>query len=67
MKRKFVYTRVVDRLGRIVIPIEMRRAYDLNVGEEVMILPTEDGIIIKCLADAKDSVIQEFCENKKKP
>ena len=39
--------RKVDELGRIVLPIELRRTFDLNVRDAVEIYTDEDSIILK--------------------
>ena len=42
MKRDFLYIREVDRLGRFVIPKEMRKAYDMDAGAKVVITTTKE-------------------------
>ncbi len=70
MKRDFMYIRPVDSLGRVCLPIEMRRAYDMENGTQVVITPTEDGIFLRCIADAKEqargSLLVEIEEREKK-
>ncbi|WP_226530889.1 AbrB/MazE/SpoVT family DNA-binding domain-containing protein [Metabacillus niabensis] len=39
--------RKVDELGRIVIPIELRRAYEISIGDPLEIYVNEDQIILK--------------------
>lgn len=39
--------RKVDQLGRIVLPMELRRAMDLNKGTPIEIFTDEDGIVLK--------------------
>lgn len=39
--------RKVDELGRIVIPIELRRAYEINIGDPLEIYVNDDQIILK--------------------
>ncbi|MBS5926147.1 MAG: AbrB/MazE/SpoVT family DNA-binding domain-containing protein [Clostridium paraputrificum] len=39
--------RKVDELGRMVIPIELRRIRDINVGDSVEIFSDNDQIILK--------------------
>ncbi|HZH61485.1 MAG TPA: AbrB/MazE/SpoVT family DNA-binding domain-containing protein [Metabacillus sp.] len=39
--------RKVDELGRIVIPMELRRAYEINIGDPLEIYVNEDQIILK--------------------
>lgn len=55
--------RKLDDLGRIVLPIELRRTLDLNIRDTVEILAEEDRIILKkyhpaCIfcGDARDVV-----------
>ena len=38
--------RKVDKLGRITIPIELRKFYGFEVGKEVSIIDTDDGVLI---------------------
>ena len=44
---KFEIKRTVDPLGRIVIPKQMRTHYAIDTGNDVVIIPAEDGIFIK--------------------
>ena len=37
----------IDRLGRIVIPKELRERYGLNLNDSVEIVATKDGLLIK--------------------
>ena len=39
--------RKVDELGRIVLPIELRRTFDLNVKDAIEIYTDDDMIILK--------------------
>ena len=39
--------RKVDNLGRIVIPKEIRKFYQINANEEIEIVTTPDGIILR--------------------
>ena len=39
--------RNIDRLGRVVIPIELRRAYDIGENTPMEILTTSEGILIR--------------------
>lgn len=41
----FGFVREVDKLGRIVIPKELRKIYNLT--REVEIIATEDGVLIR--------------------
>ena len=62
MKRAFVFLREVDSLGRICLPIEMRRAYDIDKGAKVVIITTPDGILLRCLDDAKEQATKEMLD-----
>ena len=39
--------RKIDSLGRLVLPSELRNFYHLNKDDEVEIIPTKDGILLK--------------------
>ena len=59
--RSLGIVRKLDQLGRLVIPKETRRAFNLNEGEPVEIFTDGDKIIIKkynpgcqCCGDMKD-------------
>ena len=40
-------TRLVDDLGRVVIPVHMRKARHIKPGDKVIIADTRSGILIK--------------------
>lgn len=40
-------TRKVDVLGRIVLPVELRRSLEINIGDPLEIFVDEDQIILK--------------------
>lgn len=40
-------TRKVDELGRIVLPMDYRKHYGINPTDELDIIPTENGILLK--------------------
>lgn len=40
-------SRCVDDLGRVVIPKEIRNTLNIQCGTKVVIIPTEDGVMIK--------------------
>ena len=44
--KNFVTTKKFDELGRIVIPIEMRKFYGFENNERVQLLPQENGVLI---------------------
>ncbi len=46
MTKTFMVERVVDRLGRIVIPKDMRKIYGIDIGTKVVFTATEKGVII---------------------
>jgi AbrB family looped-hinge helix DNA binding protein len=39
--------RRVDDLGRLCLPVEMRKSLGLDTGSPVTITPTEDGLILR--------------------
>ena len=53
MTKGYAVERVVDRLGRIVIPSDMRKMVNVDIGTKVVITATDEGVIIKP-ADKKD-------------
>ncbi|MCM3619646.1 AbrB/MazE/SpoVT family DNA-binding domain-containing protein [Sutcliffiella horikoshii] len=40
-------TRKVDMLGRVVLPIELRRILEINIGDPIEIFVNEEQIILK--------------------
>ena len=42
----------IDGAGRIVVPVDMRRAMEISAGEELTISLEDDGIRIRTLDDA---------------
>jgi transcriptional pleiotropic regulator of transition state genes len=40
-------TRAVDPLGRVCIPIELRRTFDINIGDSMEIFTNDEGIFIR--------------------
>lgn len=46
-KRRLGQVCTVDSLGRIVIPSQLRRAYDINKGEALELIMTEEGILMR--------------------
>ena len=38
--------RNIDNLGRITIPVSFRRSYNLEKGQEVAIVDTDEGVLI---------------------
>ncbi len=47
MAEEFKEARKVDRLGRIVIPRDMRRKYQIEIDTEVVITAKKGGIFIE--------------------
>lgn len=39
--------RKIDSLGRIVLPVELRKFYRIGKEADVKIIPTKDGILLK--------------------
>ena len=37
----------VDRLGRIVLPLEMRKCYGIELNGSIEIIPVEKGVLIR--------------------
>ena len=37
----------IDKLGRIVLPKDMRELYGIDDGDSVEMIPTEEGIVIR--------------------
>ena len=50
--------RRVDNLGRVVLPIELRRTFDINIKDDVEIYIDGDSVVLK---KYKESCI--FCNN----
>ena len=53
--------RKVDELGRIVLPIELRRTYDLAVKDAIEIYTDDDKIILKKCVEYKGKTICAAC------
>ncbi|MGM7719524.1 AbrB/MazE/SpoVT family DNA-binding domain-containing protein [Metabacillus sp. Hm71] len=49
--------RKVDELGRIVLPIELRRVFRIGVGDPVEIYVNNDQIILKKFKEKKECII----------
>ena len=47
MKNGMGIVRKIDELGRIVVPIEIRRSFDISSQDSVEIHTTDEGILIK--------------------
>ncbi len=53
--------RKIDDLGRVVLPIELRRTFNLDVGSSLEVFTTEEGIVLK-----KYQASCIFCDSDKK-
>lgn len=47
MRKKIAYIRTIDKIGRFVIPKDLRRLYGIEDEAVVYIIPTDDGILIR--------------------
>ncbi len=47
MQNTVVFQRDMDKIGRIVIPIDLRRMYGIEDGDVVLFIPQEEGILIR--------------------
>ena len=47
MNKAFGFVRMVDKLGRIVIPKDLRVRYGMEDYSKIVIIATDEGIIIK--------------------
>ena len=55
--------RNVDQLGRVVVPKSMRKRFDINEGNPVEIVGTDEGVLIrKYQADTK-SELEKFVDS----
>lgn len=62
-------SRKIDEMGRIVIPIEIRRKFNLNFNDEIDIYTNEDSILLKryepfCAFCGKTDALETFMEKK---
>jgi AbrB family looped-hinge helix DNA binding protein len=48
----------VYQKGQVVIPVDLRRRYGINVGDRVDAVPTADGILIKPGPEAQTAVTE---------
>lgn len=51
--------RKIDSLGRLVIPMELRRSYDIQEGDPMEMFTDNDGIIIRKYDKTRKCI---FCE-----
>lgn len=52
---KYGLIRVVDELGRMVIPVTLRRKYGIEKGDELEVIDTPEGILIRKFVGKKES------------
>ncbi len=43
---KFGVVKAIDSLGRIVLPKELRYFYGIEIKDKLLLIPTEDGILV---------------------
>lgn len=65
-------TRKIDELGRIVLPMEIRRNMGIKVGDPMEIFTTEDGIVLKRFESVEDALsvaqrLKEMLDNEGNP
>lgn len=46
--------RVVDGLGRIVIPVSLRRKYGIERGDELEVIDTPQGILVRKFVECEE-------------
>lgn len=46
-QNKMVFEREIDKVGRLVIPVDVRRMYDIKDKDILCLIPQEDGILIR--------------------
>ena len=51
---KYGLIRVVDGLGRIVIPVALRRKYGIETADELEIIDTPDGILVRKFVEGEE-------------
>ena len=56
--------RKVDELGRIVLPIELRRTLDINIKDSIEIFTDEDKIILQKYTPGKACIITGEVNNQ---
>ena len=47
MQNTIIFERDIDKVGRLVIPVDVRRMYGIEDGDTLLIIPQEDGILIR--------------------
>ena len=59
--------RRVDKLGRVVIPMELRKKYDLDEGVAIEFLDRGDGIAIKAYEPFCKICHTKLCDDRELP
>lgn len=54
-KEKFSVEREIDRLGRVVIPKDWRDRFQMSIGDMVVFLSTDEGILVKRVATTDET------------
>ena len=55
MAKGYIVERTVDQLGRIVIPSDMRKMLNVDIGTRVVITATNNGVVIKPAKETKEN------------
>ena len=52
----------MDRLGRVTIPISLRKKYNFAIGEKITVIPTQEGILLrKYNPDISRQINDKYC------
>ena len=52
----------MDRLGRVTIPISLRKKYKFAIGEKITVIPTQEGILLrKYNPDVNRQINDKYC------
>ncbi len=47
MQKTMIFEREIDKVGRLVIPVDVRHMYGIGDGDTLLIIPQENGILIR--------------------
>ncbi len=47
MQKTMVFEREIDKVGRLVIPVDIRHMYGIDSDDKLLVIPQEDGILIR--------------------
>lgn len=42
--------------GQVVIPVHLRKKYNIDIGDHVEVIPSKDGILLKPMAKTKSTI-----------